>query len=576
MKFIGKFFLSLLLLLLAVAVIAYFSLQTEGCSSWLSRWLSAHGHHQFSFTRIKHSFSHPAMITLENLRFGHNNQTEILTAKKAELHLALTQFSDPLNFAAITLYQGTFNTTSITSDREWPLLANRLQFNDMSIQTTLAAMNIRAEHVTGGISPWQPASRQTDNPRRFEASAATATVNNVTSSDLFVQGYARNGDLTLTSFGMNMLRGAVTGNARRNAQGEWHIPALHINDIRLQTTQSLTDFLEPLNALPPLQIERFDVTGAKLQGPDWAIMDLALTLKHARVQDGHWQSEEGSLSASASTFIDGHLELNDPIVELGLSPQGINIAQFSSRWANGVLRAAGNWSQQDNSLTLRELMIAGLEYTLPGNWCERWMAPLPTWLNRIEIKKLVASRNLIIDITPDFPFQITALEGQGRDLLLADHRQWGIWSGTLKLNAGEATFNRVDLRYPSLSLTADHDHITISEMSAFTGKGMLEGLATITQAPDRIATLTLQGQKVPVNLITHWGWPSLPEDGDGAIQLKLETSLAAGTPLRSTLKARLSLDTGRAILQQEINDGDVTDLHPNVASPNTVTPAHNE
>ena len=89
-------------------------------------------------------------------------------------------------------------------------------------------------------------------------------------------------------------------------------------------------------------------------------------------------------------------------------------------------------------------------------------------------EKLSGSRNLLIDVNPARR-SVTALDINGSDLLLARQRQWGVWQGSLNLNAAEATFNRTDIRRPSLALNADSGQINVTEMSAFVDKGMLEG-----------------------------------------------------------------------------------------------------
>lgn len=98
------------------------------------------------------------------------------------------------------------------------------------------------------------------------------------------------------------------------------------------------------------------------------------------------------------------------------------------------------------------------------------METTPGWLNSLQLKRFSASRNLIIDIDPDFPWQLTALDGYGANLTLVTDHKWGVWSGSANLNAAAATFNRVDVRRPSLALTANSSTVNISELSAFTEK----------------------------------------------------------------------------------------------------------
>ncbi len=54
-----------------------------------------------------------------------------------------------------------------------------------------------------------------------------------------------------------------------------------------------------------------------------------------------------------------------------------------------------------------------------------WMAPMPAWLQSLTLKKFSASRNLIIDVDPAFPWQITALDGYGGELQLVKNGNWG-------------------------------------------------------------------------------------------------------------------------------------------------------
>ena len=194
---------------------------------------------------------------------------------------------------------------------------------------------------------------------------------------------------------------------------------------------------------------------------------------------------------NASEFIYGSLHLFDPIINAEFSPQGVALRQFTSRWEGGMVRTSGNWLRDGKTLILDDAAIAGLEYTLPKNWQQLWMETTPGWLNSLQLKRFSASRNLIIDIDPDFPWQLTALDGYGANLTLVTDHKWGVWSGSANLNAAAATFNRVDVRRPSLALTANSSTVNISELSAFTEKGILEATASVSQTPQRQTHISL-------------------------------------------------------------------------------------
>lgn len=558
MKFLGKFFLTLVLLLLLGLVFIYVMLQTQWGAGWISRWVSDKTDWHLSLSKIEHNFSAPSHITLDNFSFGHDGQPAVLVAKRVDLGLALVQFSDPLHFSSIELRDGEINLANLTPTSALPVQANRLQLNNMRVDSPNNALPLFAQQVNGGIVPWKPtANDMLGRDAQFQMSAGTMSLNGVPGDNVLIQGSVTQGRMLFSNIGADLARGSMTGNGERDAQGNWKINQLRLNDIRLQTASNLGDFLRPFQNVPSISITRLDMTDARLQGPDWAVTDLDLTLKNLNWQGNDWQSQDGSLAMNAGNFINGRFELNDPIVNVDFSPQGITLNQFSSRWANGVIRADGNWSRSDKRLTLNNLAVAGLEYTLPENWRVRWQTALPEWLDTVLVTRFTSNRNLIIDINPAFPFQMTSLDGNGENVLLARQHQWGFWSGKVNLNAAEATFNRTDLRHPSIALTANDQQIQVTEMSAFNNKGLLEGTAAVGQQADRPLTLNLTGRAVPVNVLQNWGWPALSLTGDSNLQLHLNAALKANEPLRPTVNGNLSVTTDNQQLQQSMQAGQV-------------------
>lgn len=557
MKFVGKLILSLLLLLLLIVVVLYILLQTRWGAEWASRRISDDTAYHLSVAKIEHNFSDPSLLILHNLTFGHDGKPAVIVAKSVKLGLSLSVFNQPRHFARIELQDGTLNAANMPANLAWPLQADRLQLRNISVKSSRLAME--ATTLNGGVIPWLPRPGNIlGNNASFQLSADSVAFNGLNASNALIQGRVSDKQLIINNFGADLARGSVTGSAQRDMQGNWNVSALRLNDIRLQTDKSLNDFLQPLRNLPSVHFSRVDMTDARLQGPDWAVTDLDLLLKNLTLRRGEWQSDDGSLALNADNFINGQLTLNDPILNLDFSPQGVADARFSSRWVNGLIRAQGSWERQSRQLTLDELVLAGLEYTLPENWRDRWMATLPDWLDSVKVKKLSGNRNLIIDINPQFPFQITALDTNGSDLLLARNHQWGIWQGTLNLNAAEATFNRTDLRHPSLALNANSNQINVTEMSAFAEKGLLEGTATLDQTPARNLALTLNGQAVPPDVLQNWGWPAVTLTGQSSLQLKLNARLAAGTPLKQSANGTLTLSSDGQTLQQTMTHGEVS------------------
>ncbi len=557
MKLIGKMLLYIAIALLLAIMACYFLVQTRWGATQVGKWVSSNTGYHLAFDAADHRFSSPSHLLLKNVNFGRKGQPATLEAKSVDIGFSSRQFTDPLHADTILLQEGTLNLSPATAPL--PLKADRLQLSDMAFNSPATGWDLSAQRVTGGITPWEPiAGNVMGSKAQIQFSAGSMTLNGVPVSNVLIQGSIDNSDVTLSTIGADMARGSLTGTARRTADGGWIVDSLRLNDIRLQSDKSLTDFFAPLTTLPSLQIGRLEVTDARLQGPDWAVTDLDLSARGLTLTRGDWQSEDGRLSMNASEFIFGSLHLFDPIFNAEFSPQGMALRQFTSRWEGGMVRTSGNWLRDGKALVLDDTALAGLEYTLPANWKRLWMDQLPSWLNSVTLKRFSASRNLVIDIDPAFPWQITALDGYGANLQLARDRQWGVWGGSAKLNAAAATFNRVDVRRPSLALAADRSTVNISELSAFTGEGLLEGTATVSQGPERQVNVNLNGRGIPLSILQQWGWPALPLSGGGNIQLTATGRVNAEAPLKPTVNGELkAINVMKQQLTQTMRNGEI-------------------
>ncbi|MFH2556997.1 AsmA family protein [Klebsiella aerogenes] len=569
MKFLGKLVLWLLIALLVVIVAAYFALQTRWGARQASSWLSESTGWKIAFDKMAHDFSSPLHLQLQNVTFGRDGKPPTLVARTVDIGFSTRQFNDPLHADEIVLSNGTLNLSPVSASM--PFAADRLQLRDMAFNSPDSEWNLSAQRVTGGVMPWQPeAGDVLGRKAQIQMSAGSMNINGVEASNVLIQGAIDNGEVTLSTLGADIARGTLTGNAKRHADGSWLVDNLRLNEIRLQSAKPLNEFLAPLTSVPSLQIGRLDVTDARLQGPGWAVTDLDLNLRNLTLSHNGWQSDDGTLSMNASEFIYGSLNFLDPIVNAEFSPQGIALRQFSSRWEGGMVRTSGNWLRAGNALVLDDAVFAGLEYTLPSNWKQLWMEPMPGWLQSLTLKKFSASRNLIIDIDPAFPWQITALDGYGGELQLVKDGQWGVWNGSATLNAAAATFNRIDVRRPSLKLNANASTVNISELSAFTERGILQATAAVSQLPQRQVNLSLNGRGVPLNILQAWGWPALPISGDGNFQLTANGSVQANAPLKPSVNGQLSAtNMDKQQVAQVMRNGEVSNAP---AAPVPVTP----
>lgn len=572
MKFIGKLIIWLLIALLLIILAFYFLLQTRWGARQISQWASDNTNYQIAFEAMDHRFSSPFHLLLKNVTFGRDGQPPTLVARTVDIGFSTRQLTDPLHVDTIELQEGTLNLSPSTAP--FPIEADRLQLTNMALHSPETGWDLSAQRVTGGVVPWHPLPDNVlGTQSQIQMSAGSLTLNGIPATNVLVQGNIDHGVITLGTIGADVARGSLSGNARRNADGSWQIDALQLSDIRLQSEKTLPDFFATLTAVPSLSIGRLEVTDARLQGPDWAVTDLDMSLRNLTFIEGGWQSDEGRLSMNASEFIYGSLHLLDPILNAEFSPQGIALRQFTSRWEGGMVRTSGNWLRNGQALILDDTAIAGLEYTLPLNWKQQWVAPLPDWLQNVTLRRFTANRNLIIDIDPAWPWQITALDGYADNLQLAKDGRWGVWGGNAALNGADATFSRVDVRRPSLKLVASASAINITELSAFTEKGILEATASISQQPTHQLSLRLNGRGVPLQIMQQWGWPELPIGGDGNLQLTASGNLQPDVPLKPTVNGKLhAVNMDKQEVTQTMSGGQVTTIQPTPLVPSSLTP----
>ena len=554
MKFIGKILLTFVLLLVLAIVLVYVLLQTRWAAGKLSTWVTDNSDYRLAVEKVDHDWSTPGRVTLTNVIFGQKNQPETLSAGEVDLDLSWRQITEPRFFDRVVLVNGRLNVSP--SAMNLPLQANTLQLSKMALTGNAAGMEIQGQQINAGISPWQPKPHQLLGDKAdFQLSAANLTVNGLPTENVLIQGNLNNKILTLGNFGGDLARGQLTGKATQAADGSWNIENLRLSNVRLQTSKSLSEFFDDFQTLPKVTLKRLDLIDARLQGTDWAFSDVDLSVQDVTLEKGDWQSDDGEISLNATDMINGNLHIQDPIINLDLTAQGISIKQATARWERSLLRTTGNWLRANKRLQLDELSVAGLEYTLPQNWRQLWLQPLPDSLAEISIGRLIANRNLIIDIDPQFPFQLTALDGLGNNLLLARNHQWGIWNGKLNLNASEATFNRNDVRRPSITLEASDRQVNISELSAFTKEGLLEATGMVDQQPQRQFSVKMTGSAVPANQLENWGWPHLQLDGNANMQLNLQGQMPANVDYKPTLNGTLQVNgaNGQIINQRMLN-----------------------
>ncbi|MGL5344179.1 MAG: AsmA family protein [Plesiomonas sp.] len=550
MKILTKFLATLLILFLLVIILAYALLQTPLGAERVSRWISAYTPYQLSLTGIQHSPLSPRQIRLTEVRLAQQG-TPLLDARQVTLTLNLRTLLHPLHWQKILLQEGELRLPALLKPASGPFLyAQQLQLDNMAISSRVADIPLTAHPVNGGITPFNPDQQSfLGENARFELSSPQFDLGELTLNNLFLQGHWQQGKLSIDDFGADTLQGQITAAAERSTQGAWTINALRLTRLRLQDNRLPALLSRYWQILPPLTLQRADIVGARVEGNDWSVNDLDLSLNNLQIGQGTWSSHDGQLSMNALDLVRGDLHLREPALRLSFTADGITIDDFSTRFENGLINGYGSWRAADQTLQWDQLGISGIEYSIPATWAQWLTHPLPAVFSQINVLKLELNNNLLVDINPLRPFQFTALNANGSNLQLAQQQHWGLWRGSLRASARAATVNKVDMRNVAVDLQADNGAVTLRDFSAFTGKGLLEGSGTLLQRDKWPASLQLSGQQIALDSLQQWGWQTLPLRGIGNLNLNLQANLLTADNVRQSLSGELQLTTEQALLR---------------------------
>ncbi|WP_323838345.1 AsmA family protein [Photorhabdus africana] len=556
MRWLGKSLVTLLLLVILAVITVYAVMQTNWGTHQLSQWLSHHSRYQVQIGNIEHNWSQPGTLAFSNIVISNQQQTFILAAQVVAFDFNWQQLTSPRHFHRLLLQQG--QLTIRGQQQSLPFSANILQLNQMAIQSENASGQIQGQNITGGITPWNPQSNTLAGNGEFQFSADKLNFNDISLEKVIIRGDNQQNTLTLRSFGATLAQGSVSGNGQRLPDGSWQWDNLLISNIRWQTPMTLEELLLKTDKLPAVSIKDLSLTNAKLEGKNWSANYLDVSVKNVGLTNGNWQAKEGIIDFNVMDTTLNDLHFTDVIGHLLLAGNKLAISNLTSRWEKGLFHVKGQWNHQTKQFNITNATVAGLTYTLPQNWHQLLKKSLPEWISEFSINELTINNSLLIDINPDFPFQLTALSGYIYDMELLKEGKWGIWRGSSNLSATSATFNKVELRRPYLKLHTEGNKLIFDQLDASVDDGLLKVKGTVDQQVQKPFTLDFRGIDADLAILPQWRWVPLKLQGKGNFTLLIQGDLAADD-IKSTIDGSLTAtDKQSGSETQVINKGQIS------------------
>ncbi|SUC24199.1 AsmA family [Proteus vulgaris] len=554
MRWLMKSMVSLILIVILFIIIIYAFIQTQWGAQKTSEWLTQYTDYDIRFSGIEHDLMQPEQVIVHDLSVNPKQDKTTVFAKSAQIRLNWQFFTAPSHLQKITLENGNIEFTNKAPSI--PLSADILQFKNMILNSTNADFSFEAKKVTGGITPWAPTSEDFIGAGHFQFSIANGTINNNEFSNFIISGQYQPNNIQIEKLGTRLLNGSLSlsGQYQNN---QWKFDEVYMNGLRWQSSQTFSDLTQSISKYPRISIRALNIVDFTAEGKQWAISGF-----DGQFSQFDWDKNltftTGELNANDVVFQDEHF--TDLIAKLNQQNNQLNLDNLSLRYEKGLIKLAGNWNKDSKTISIHEATLSGLLYTLPENWLAFLAKPIDNSsdIQNITIEQLSINQSILIDITPEFPFQFTGLTGKLQNLIIAKEGEWGLWQGSAILNADSGTLNRIELRRPDLNIVTQQDNAIIEQYSAFIGDGIVRGSAGLVQSnQQRQFSLIANGLNVPLSTPYTLGLKTTYSDEIGQFTLKLKGNLRA-IPVISTLNGTLTGSKGeQQILNSEIQNGEI-------------------
>lgn len=572
MKWLGRTVFRLIILAIILIVAAVILIQTSWGTRQIAGLISDNTRYKVSLSAIDHALSSPSLLSLRDISISTVSGDMALEAANIELTLDWRSFTEPGWFSRIIIQKGDIEISTAADSRTLPVSAGLLQLNQVNVRRTDGNQDITAEGVTGGITPWQPQGSAITGDGKYQFSAKGLDYYGLPLKNILAQGNISGTQFTFDNLTATLENGLITATGQRTAEGRWLLDNLLLNDIRWQTPLSLTQLTENSGHLPDIQIKNITATNIKLEGDQWAVNYLEGTLKNLAYTKGSWQTGNGLADFGIADLTLGGQHFSDILGTLEFTGDRIAVKRLSGRYDKSILRFTGDWDRTSRTLNISSGVVDNLLFSLPEQWFTLLQKSAPQGIDTIRVQDVKVSNALLIDTRSAFPFQMTNVNSYIKTMQILKLGQWGLWNGELSASAGSATFARVELHRPYLTLTAGETGAETTQFSASAGDGLLKMQFQVTPSGTAPFIFNLQATGADSQILSQWGWASAPLNGNANYTLRLSGQLRTDD-VRNTLSGSLSgqdkqgNQINRAITQGQISNssapaGNIPDAPP--------------
>ncbi|EPQ5228919.1 AsmA family protein [Providencia stuartii] len=528
MKWLIKLTTYALLLLLLLFIFTYIGLQTRWGASYSSQFLSKFTGYDIDVGIMGHEFSNPGEFIFQDVKLANKNSDLSLDSRQIVLDVNWRNLFSGTAIKRLVITQGTLSTTVTPDTILLPISANILQFENSQITLKKDNDTVQVTGFTGGITPWKPDENSPFGYGDFRFTANQLKFNDLSFKNVAITGKLQQQRTEISQASAYLNNGYIAGAGKVFKDGTITVDSLTMNKVGWENKVDFDSLFDAITSEKSLQIKKVELTNIDIQGKDWALSGLSTEIDQLSFVRGSWTSSESNIRFNVDQFVVKDQQLSTLIGDLKINGDSLNINKLSGYYNKGVFNLSGSWQRNDRILTIDEGKLAGILYTLPENWLSFFAEPTPPWLSGLSIKKFTLSQSLLMNIQPQFPFELTALSGNIENIDLIRQKQWGIWSGKATFTADSGTINQVLVRRPFIEVRQSGKSSAAASLTVSTDKGISKVGLLVKQEPKKVPfLLRASGSNIDLVDLNQWGWAGFPAQVIGDFDATLQGDLLA-------------------------------------------------
>lgn len=475
----------------------------------------------------------PQQITFQQLEYHY------------PLHFHLTQptiylGTQPLTFRSIDVwlnptikYQGKWQIDSVLFDGgTWsaPLL-NQLSTQPWQLHQ-LAFRNLdyisddfQLKGVSGHVQQpqWSPSSILPYG--KVQLAVENLSWQQLKLDNLLINATYQTQNSTVHGFSFNWQGAAISGQAEHYPQG-WSL--INVTANRLQITPD-SGLLSPeqyqIIHRYIFHINSLDVLNSDIQYAEMSFNNVSFSVENLLLNPSWWQQNSGDLSLNADSVIWHDLQWNEPTLKLAFHDHKVMIDEFSAELASGNIQFNG-------FITTDEIYLASLTVNR-SRWLQEGQYDIHRIRQSLESFKTIFINELNLNnlqflyLAGEPRWQISGLNGRGKNIELRRNNRWGLWNGDITLSANNASIGKTLTSQAILAMTSQDGLWTIHRGFLPLEHGYLDLIATWDLSlPSLPWQIQLHADGLPLAVFGHWY--SLPLHLDALAEFTLEARGLAG------------------------------------------------